>query len=101
LSFCVTLFSKLKINYNFSNMTLFSYIGLTAQLCIILMYFFFLSKKANIILIFLNRLIYIQFSLVEIEQDYKPLNMIKLDPKTITVGIIGYTGTFINFKKLI
>jgi oxidoreductase len=55
-------------------MTLFSYIGLTAQLCIILI------------------LIYIQFSLVEIEQDYKPLNMIKLDPKTITVGIIGYTG---------
>ena len=48
----------------------------------------------------MNRLIYIQFSLVEIEQDYKPLNMIKLDPKTITVGIIGYTGTFID-KNLI
>jgi hypothetical protein len=81
-------------------MTLFSYIGLTAQLCIILMYFFFLFTKANIILIFLNRLIYIQFSLVEIKQDHKPLNMIKLDPKTITVGIIGYTGKFIE-KNLI
>jgi hypothetical protein len=78
------------------------FFGFLAHILIIIMYFmFFLYFKNYLNTIFFYRVILIRFEIIEQNSDSNYLKMAKkLDPKTLSVGIIGFTGKKTNLWYL-